>query len=64
MNKAWWGDFWKAHGERMIWFAIALAIATPLYVWVPDLKGEASGVIVGCMMLAFKKVTDSKIGNK
>jgi len=49
----WWKKFWNAHGERLIYMALALGLASGLYYY--GMQAEAKTIYIGTAMLCYNK---------
>ena len=51
----WFTEFWKKHGERMVFMLIAFVLALVFWFGFPDMQGEAKTILIGIAMLCFNK---------
>ena len=59
-RQRWLVMFWYKHGERLIFAALALALAGALYYF--NQQAEAKTILVGIAMLFFNKVRSGNGG--
>ena len=58
----WISKFWNNHGERFVFAALALGLATILYHI--NLRAEAKTILIGMAMLFFNKARGTNGGEK
>ena len=51
----WSVQFWKKHGERMVFMLIAFVLALVFWFGFTDMQGEAKTIMIGIAMLCFNK---------
>lgn len=54
MNKEWLDEFWKKHGERLVFTGMVLGLAGGFW-FLPDLKESAKTLFIGIAMLYYNK---------
>ena len=59
--KKWAMNFWKEHGGRLIFMAIATVFGVAFYYAMPDMQGEAKAILVGVAMLAYNKARSNGV---
>jgi len=56
----WTTEFWNQHGQRLVFAALALVLATVLYFL--KMEAEAKTILIGMAMLFFNKARGTTNG--
>ena len=64
MMNTWTMEFWKKHGERMVFMLIAFVLALVFWFGFTDMQGEAKTIMIGIAMLCFNKARGNNGGGQ